>query len=87
MRVGGKGESGFVKDDMPRDNNTTRGKTYAPVSLVIGGVSKENTGGGSGGEFVWHGGGCAGVTQAPENSQMIVRWWFLIEAKVWGRKV
>jgi hypothetical protein len=70
-RDGGVRECRLIKHDMARDEDTTRGKVEAPVTLVIRRVSEENTES-TGGQFVRSGGSDVRVTCTPEDSKVVI---------------
>jgi hypothetical protein len=48
----GKGEGGFVKHDMTRDDDTISGEIKTPIAFVIAREAKEGAQSGPWGEFV-----------------------------------
>ena len=68
-----KGKTGFVEDDMPRDDDLVGGKIKAAITFVVSRISKEDTQSKAGGELVSCCGGQVRIAGATKDTKMIIR--------------
>jgi hypothetical protein len=69
---GSEGKDYFIKNNMLEDDNVVSGEIKTLITLVINGVSEEDTMGGPGGQFVGSLCGEVGKVNTAENAQVLI---------------
>ena len=82
----GKGEIGFVKDNMTRDDDSIGDRIKTAVSLMVSRIAKEDAESRTGCKFMGSSGRKIGVTLTTENPKMIVGRRTAKEGKMRGRE-
>jgi hypothetical protein len=83
----GKGEIGFIKDNMMRDDDPIGGGIKTAVSLMVSRIAKEDAESRTGCKFMGSSGRKIGVTLTTEDPKMIVGRRTAKEGKMRGRKI
>jgi hypothetical protein len=68
---------------MSGDDNIVGGEIKTPITFVVSGVSKENTSGGPGCQFVSSFGGEIRIASTTEHAQVVIGGGDSMEGKVW----
>ena len=85
MSLTGKGKSGLIKHNMSRYDNATRRKIETAISLMIRWISQKDTDCRARRKLMWRSSLQVRITQATEDTQVIISGIGVIEAKIENR--
>ena len=82
MSLTSEGENGLIKHNVSRYDDLTRGEVETAIPLMIRGISQKDTGCRTWCELVWRSGLQIRITQATEDTQVIISGIGVIKSKI-----